>query len=321
MNRRLLVAFAAAVLLGASGLVLDAYPARLLREILIWGLFAMSLDLLMGHAGMVSFGHSAFFGVGGYVAALALQASPTLLSGLLLPMLAGALVAAGIGYLCVRVSGIYFIMLTLAFSQMFYAVAFQSAALGAEDGIIGVPRPAELGMLLSEPAVFHAYAVGIVALVMFALYRIQISPFGHVLRAIHSNELRLSAVGYGVPRYQLLAFVVAGTVAALAGSLYTQEVGSITPDAFLWITAGEVLLMVIIGGSGALFGPLLGAALFILLQSIVSSYSERWMLIVGLTFVFLVLLAPQGIAGLLRGGIRPRLSRLVAAMARARPTR
>ena len=131
----------------------------------------------------------------------------------------------------------------------------------------------------------------------FFLWRVVRSPFGHVLRGIHENEARMQAVGYPVNRYKLAAFVIAGMLAGVAGSLYTQLVGSISPSAFLWTTSGEALLMVIIGGTGTLFGGILGAAAFILLQSLVSSYTERWMLILGLTFVLLVLFAPGGIAG------------------------
>ena len=131
--------------------------------------------------------------------------------------------------------------------------------------------------------------------------RVARSPFGHVLRGIHENEARMQAVGYPVNRYKLLAFVIAGTVAGIAGSLYAQFQGSVSPDAFFWTTSGEALLMVIIGGTGTLGGAVLGAATFILLQSLVSSYTERWMLILGLTFVLLVLFAPGGIVGTLRG--------------------
>ena len=279
------------------------YPVKLLQEILIWGIFAMSLDLLMGYAGMVSFGHSAFFGVGGYVAALALLKSPGLVSALLLPAGAAAVAALVIGFFSIRVSGVYFIMLTLAFSQMFYAVAFQAAWLGAEDGIVGVPRPAVLGWSIAHPAGFHLYLLTLVVVIALLFYRIVRSPFGHVLRGIHDNEGRMQAVGYPVNRYKLLAFVIGGTVAGIAGSLYAQLVGSISPDAFLWTTSGEALLMVIIGGTGTLFGSMLGAAAFILLQSLVSSYTERWMLILGLTFVLLVLFAPGGILGVLRGRV------------------
>jgi len=279
------------------------YPVKLLQEILIWGIFAMSLDLLMGYAGMVSFGHSAFFGIGGYTAALLLAGSPGLLTGLVVPAAVSAVAALVIGFFSIRVSGVYFIMLTLAFSQMFYAVTFQAAWLGAEDGIVGVPRPRLLGVDLAQPASFHLYLLVVVGLAALFLWSVVRSPFGHVLRGIHDNETRMQAVGYAVDRYKLLAFVVAGVVAGLGGALYTQLVGSITPDAFLWTTSGEALLMVIIGGTGTLGGAMLGAAAFILLQSLVSSYTERWMTILGLTFILFVLFAPGGIVGALRGRI------------------
>jgi branched-chain amino acid transport system permease protein len=292
-----------AVALAVFPLFAGTYPVKLLQEILIFGIFAMSLDLLMGYAGMVSFGHSAFFGIGAYAAALTLVKWPGLTTALLVPAAAAAVGALLIGYFCIRVSGVYFIMLTLAFSQMFYAVAFQNAFVGAEDGITGVSRPAVLGMDIGSPARFHVYLVTIVALVALLLWRVARSPFGHVLRGIHENEARMQAVGYPVGRYKLLAFVIAGTVAGIAGALYTQFQGSVSPDAFFWTTSGEALLMVIIGGTGTLGGAFLGAAAFILLQSLVSSYTERWMLILGLTFVLLVLFAPGGIVGTLRGRV------------------
>ena len=283
------------------------YPVKLLQEILIWGIYAMSLDLLMGYAGMVSFGHAAFFGVGGYAAALALTGPDGtvggLLGALLLPAAAGALTALVIGFFSIRVGGVYFIMLTLAFSQMFYAYAFQTAWLGAEDGITGVPRPTLLGVPTGEGWAFHVYVVAIAALATLFLWRVVRSPFGHVLAGIHENEGRMAAVGYPVGRHKLLAFVLAGTLASLAGSLYAQFSGSITPAAFFWATSGEALLMVIIGGTCTLGGPVLGAAAFILLQSLVSTYTERWMLILGATFILLVLFAPGGIVGALRGRI------------------
>jgi branched-chain amino acid transport system permease protein len=279
------------------------YPVKLLQEILIWGIFAMSLDLLMGYAGMVSFGHSAFFGIGGYVAALALARSPGLVSALLLPAIAAGLAALVIGFFSIRVSGVYFIMLTLAFSQMFYAYAFQVSWLGAEDGIVGIPRPAVPGIDLGGIRSFHGYLLALFVVAAVALWRVVQSPFGHVLRGIHENEARMEAVGYAVDRYKLLAFVIAGVFAGLAGSLYAQFNGSITPDAFFWTTSGEALLMVIIGGTGTLGGAVLGAAAFILLQSLVSTYTERWMLILGVTFILFVLFAPGGIVGALRGRV------------------
>ncbi|MBI4841336.1 MAG: branched-chain amino acid ABC transporter permease [candidate division NC10 bacterium] len=306
MIARLLGVGALVVAAAVFPAVAGAYPVKLLQEILVWGVFAMSLDLLLGYAGMVSFGHSAFFGIGGYVAALALKQSPHLLSALVLPALAAALAALVIGFFSIRVSGVYFIMLTLALSQMFYAYAFQVAWLGAEDGIIGVPRPRLLGLDLANGTVFHLYLVALIGLAALVLWRVVRSPFGHVLRGIQENEGRMEAVGYAVQRYKLVAFVMAGTLGGVAGSLYTQFVGSITPDAFFWTTSGEALLMVIIGGTGTLWGALLGAGAFILLQSLVSSYTERWMLILGLTFVLFVLFAPGGIVGALSGRVGRR---------------
>ena len=289
--------------IAAFPLFMGSYPVKLLQEILIFGLFAMSLDLLMGYTGMVSFGHSAFFGIGAYVAALALVKSPGLTSALLLPAAVAAVGALVIGYFSIRVSGVYFIMLTLAFSQMFYAVAFQNAFLGAEDGLVGIPRPTVAGWSIGSLGRFHAYLIAIEGLLALFLWRVTRSPFGHVLRGIHENEARMQAVGYPVRRYKLAAFVIAGTVAGIAGALYTQFQGSVSPDAFFWTTSGQALLMVIIGGTGTLGGAMLGAAAFILLQSLVSSYTERWMLILGVTFVLLVLFAPGGIVGTLSGRV------------------
>ena len=303
MTLRLIGFVAVVVALALFPLQAGNYPVKLLQEILIWGIFAMSLDLLMGYAGMVSFGHAAFFGVGGYVAALALAKSPGLVSALVLPSLAAGLAALAIGFFSIRVSGVYFIMLTLAFSQMFYAYTFQVSWLGAEDGIVGIPRPILPGADLTSIRIFHGYLLTLVVLVAVLLWRVVRSPFGHVLRGIHENEARMEALGYAVDRYKLLAFVIAGVIAGAAGSLYAQFNGSITPDAFFWATSGEALLMVIIGGTGTLGGAMLGAAAFILLQSLVSTYTERWMLILGATFILFVLFAPGGIVGAVRGRI------------------
>ena len=301
MKLRLLAFAAVVAALALFPLGAGPYPVKLLQEILIWGIFAMSLDLLMGYAGMVSFGHSAFFGVGGYVAALA--RSPGLASALVLPAVAAGLAALVIGFFSIRVGGVYFIMLTLAFSQMFHAYTFQVSWLGAEDGLVGIPRPAVPGFALASLGGFHAYLLVLVVLTALVLWRVVHSPFGHVLRGIHENEARMRAVGYAVDRYKLAAFVIAGVVAGVAGSLYTQFNGSITPDAFFWKTSGEALLMVIIGGTGTLGGAMLGAAAFILLQSLVSTYTERWMLILGATFILFVLFVPGGLVGALRGRV------------------
>ena len=288
--------------------VVGTYPVKLAQEILIWGIFAMSLDLLMGYAGMISFGHSAFFGLGGYVAALCLKHwSPSLASAVLLPAVAAGVAGLVIGFLSIRVSGVYFIMLTLAFSQMLYAGAFSTEWLGSSDGLPGVPRPSLPGVDLNLTPAFHLYVVVFFALAGVALNRIVRSPFGHVLRGIDDNAHRMAAVGYAVDRFKLVAFVVAAVVAGIAGSLYAQFNGYVSPEVLFWKTSGEALLMVIIGGTGTLAGPVLGAAAFIGLQSLVSSYTERWMQILGAVFIGFVLWAPAGLLGLVRGGAEPRV--------------
>jgi len=172
--------------------------------------------------------------------------------------------------------------------------------------VFGVPRPSLVGLNLANPTAFHLYLVTLVGLAGLVLWRIVRSPFGHVLQGIQENEGRMEAVGYAVQRYKLVAFVIAGTIGGVAGALYTQLNLTISPDAFYWTTSGEALLMVIIGGTGTLWGSLLGAAAFILLQSLVSSYTERWMLILGLTFILFVLFAPGGMVGALRGRVGRR---------------
>jgi len=300
---RLTAILVAAGLAAAFPAFAGPYAVRLLQEILIWGVFAMSLDLLMGYAGMVSFGHSAFFGLGAYAAALGLMRSRGVIAALVLPAITTAVAAGVIGFLSIRVSGVYFIMLTLAFSQMFWAYAFQAAWLGSSDGLAGLPRPVLLGVDLARPLTFHLYVVGFVLLAGVVLWRIARSPFGHVLGGIRDNEMRMAAVGYAVERYKLATFVIGGTIAGIAGAVYTHQNGYVAPETFFWTTSGEVLLMVIIGGPGTLVGPFLGSAVFLLLQNFVSTYTERWMLVLGVAFVGFVLFAPAGLLGLLRGRV------------------
>ena len=307
MSRVRVLGFAALLLaVLAFPAAFGRYPVKLLQEILIWGIYAMSLDLLMGHAGMVSFGHSAFFGIGGYAAALALTGPGGAVGGplgaLLLPAAAGALAALVIGFFSIRVSGVYFIMLTLAFSQMFYAVAFQNAFLGAEDGLVGIPRPAVLGMSIGSTGAFHGYLLVIVFACALFLWRVVRSPFGHVLRGIHENEARMQAVGYPVNRYKLTAFVIAGAVGGLAGALLTNQTEYLTPSYMHWTRSGDIMVMVILGGMGTLYGPVLGAVAFLLLEDILSAWTVHWQVVLGPMLVLVVLYARRGLYGLLPGG-------------------
>jgi branched-chain amino acid transport system permease protein len=292
------------VLLVVYPFVVPPYLLSLLTEVFIYGIFAMSLDLILGYTGLVSFGHAAFFGVGAYAAGIAaVRLSPHMGLTLPLALVAAALAALVIGYLSIRAAGIYFLMLTLAFAQVLYAVAFKwTPVTGGSNGLSGIPRPA-LGLIaggneLAEPARFYLFTFVIFVLVFCGLRRVVGSPFGHVLVGIRENEARMSAIGYDVARFKLAAFVLAGVLAGLAGALNTYLNVFVSPSQLNWTTSGQVMVMVIIGGVGTLVGPVLGAGLVLLLQNLVSSQTERWPMIMGAVFIIFVLVAPFGIVGL-----------------------
>ena len=296
-----------AVLLAALAIYPFAVPPyllSLLTEVLIYGIFAMSLDLILGYAGLVSFGHAAFFGVGAYVAGIAaVRLNPHMGLTLPLALVAAALAALVIGYLSIRTSGIYFLMLTLAFAQVLYAVAFKwTPVTGGSNGLSGIPRPA-LGLVpgggeLADPVRFYFFILIVFLLVYYGLRRVVASPFGHALVGIRENEARMAAIGYDVARFKLAAFVLAGVLAGLAGALNTYLNVFVSPATLNWPTSGQVLVMVIIGGAGTLVGPVLGAGLVLLLQNLVSSQTDRWPMIMGGVFIVFVLVARFGIIGI-----------------------
>ncbi|GAB6173899.1 branched-chain amino acid ABC transporter permease [Paradesulfitobacterium aromaticivorans] len=278
-----------------------AYPLSILTEILIFGLFAAGLNLLIGYTGLVSFGHAAFFGFGAYTAAIiSSRLTPNIFLTLTAAILLSVVASLIIGLLVTRASGFYFLMLTLAFSQMVYAAAYQWESLtGGSNGFSGIARP-ELwpGFTLSGPVHLYYLILIVFALVMLGLRRFLASPVGKVLIGIRENEARLQAVGYNTKRYKLLSFTVAGGIGGIAGALYSYFNGFISPGEIYWTMSGHAIIMVIIGGAGTLSGPVLGAAFLILFQSFVSSYTERWASIVGLAFILFVIFAPKGIMGL-----------------------
>jgi branched-chain amino acid transport system permease protein len=300
---------ALAVLLGllvVAPFVLPTYWLKLLTEVLILGIFAMSLDLILGYTGLVSFGHAAFFGLGAYTTGI-VSVRLTNHAGITLP---AALVVAGlaalvIGYLSIRTSGIYFLMLTLAFAQVLYAVAFKwTPVTGGSNGLSGIPRPG-LGIVpgggeITPPENFYFFTLVIFLLVFFGLRRLVSSPFGHTLVGIRENEARMAAIGYDVARYKLAAFVIAGVLGGLAGVLNTYLNVFASPVQLHWTTSGLVMVMVIIGGAGTLIGPVLGAALVLLLQNAVSSYTDRWPMVMGAVFIIFVLIARHGLVGIWR---------------------
>jgi branched-chain amino acid transport system permease protein len=273
-----------------------------LGEIAVWAIFAMSLDLITGYAGMVSLGHALFFGLGAYALAaftLFLKLSPSL--AILAAIVVGALSALVIGSLAVRLAGVFFIMITLAFGQMGWAYFLRAPAFGGFGGLSGVGAVdlSWAGLNLANPRDFALAAILLAGLVYLLLARITASPFGRMLVALHQNEHRARALGLPVRRYKLAGFVLAGAIAAFAGALQAERTAFVSPELLVWTTSGEALIMVIIGGLGTLTGPVIGAALWVSLKHYLSSLTPYWMLPMGLFFVAVVLFAGSGVMGLL----------------------
>jgi branched-chain amino acid transport system permease protein len=279
------------------------YLTTTFTEILIFALFAMSLGLLVGCVGLVSLGHAAFFGTAAYAAGLlSTRASPALVLTLPAGVAAGTLAALVIGVFALRATGVYFLMLTLAFAQMAHAVAHQWTWLtGGTNGLSGIPRPAVPGIDVSGSVPFYYLVLLVVTAATLVLRRITASPFGAALAGIRENEPRMRAMGFDTFRLKLAAFVLAGAVASLSGVLYAYYNGFVSPDELYWTRSGEVLVMVLLGGAGTLAGPAVGAAVVLILQNVASSVTARWTLIMGAAFVAVVLAAPKGLAGLWEG--------------------
>lgn len=284
----------------------ESFVVKTVTEVLIYAIFAMSLDLLVGYTGLISFGHAAFFGIGAYAAGyLAQNISPNLLLNMPLALLLVAAAALLIGFFSIRVSGVYFLMLTLAFSQMVYAIADRwTDVTGGSNGLAGIPRPQfqvlSFAFLFEDVTARYFLVLAFFLLSYAALRWIVRSQFGHALVGIRENETRLRAVGYNTTRFKLVAFVIAGVFAGVAGVLYAGFNRFVSPTDLYWTASGQVLIMVIVGGSGTLVGPSLGAALILILQNIVSSSTERWPTIMGLIFIFFVFAARRGIMGILQ---------------------
>jgi branched-chain amino acid transport system permease protein len=286
------------VLLLAAVLVLPLVvrPA-VATEIWIFAIFGLGLNLLLGYTGLLSFGQSTFFGSAAYVAGWLLkQYGINAFLALGIGMGVGAASAALVGYLCVQRSGLYFIMLTFALNQLFYFIAYQwTSVTGGEDGMPGVPRPALAGIDFTNPLVYYALVSVLFLAALWIMKRIVESPLGKILQAIRENEVRAEAVGYNVPRFKLLAFVIGGAFSGLAGVLYAMLFGIVPLEAIGFVFSGNVLFATLIGGSGSLYGPVIGSFVFIWLSESVSTLWARWPLLLGVAFVIVVLF--------LRGGV------------------
>ncbi|MGQ0662266.1 MAG: branched-chain amino acid ABC transporter permease [Pseudomonadota bacterium] len=298
---------AALVLLIAFPWVGERYYLQLVTRIMVVAIFALSLDLLVGYTGLVSFGHAAFFGLAGYV--LAILARDAGLGSLFLTLpaclAASALAALVIGWFSIRTAGIYFIMITLAFAQMLHFFFNDARGFGGSDGMYINDKPVvalagiELVNLGDRTQFYYFTLFWLVAAYAF-LKTILASPFGRVIAAIRVNEPRTRALGYPTPRYKLASFVIAGTLAGLAGYLNAAQFGYVNPVHLGWRESGHALVIVILGGMGTLFGPVIGAFVLLLLEDLVSSLTEHWLLVMGGFVIAVVLALPDGIAGFAR---------------------
>ena len=283
----------------------EKFYMQFLAKIMALAIFAMSLDLLIGYGGLVSLGHAMYFGLAGYTLMLF---SPEYEAASLWISLAGALGACAVaalvvGFLVLRTSGIYFIMVTLAFAQMAYFVVHDSKHLGGSDGKYIYVKPVMsffgwLPISLDKLAVFYYVILAALVGVYFLLRRLLASPFGHVLVGIKANEHRMRSLGFATFRYNLVAFVIAGMLAGLSGYLAAALDGLVNPELLSWHQSGQALMMVILGGMGTPAGPILGAAALKLLELLLTSWTKHWQLLLGLFIVMVVLVFPNGLASL-----------------------
>jgi branched-chain amino acid transport system permease protein len=273
----------------------------LFTRILILALAATSLNLILGYGGMVSFGHAVYVGIGAYV--VGILAKEGVNSGFVqwpLALLVSALFALVIGALSLRTRGVYFIMITLAFAQMIYYVGVSLDRYGADDGLT-IYRRSQFGLLnLSNKIVFYYLCLALLLAAIFLIWRMVNSRFGWVIRGAYSNERRMRAIGFPIFRYRLTCFVIAGTLCGLAGVLLANHTDFVSPAMMHWTRSGDLIVIVVLGGMGSPFGPLIGAIVLLVLEEVLSGVTEYWQIILGPMLLLVVLFARGGIDGMLR---------------------
>jgi len=289
-----------------TALLGQPYYIDLVRRVMIFGIAATSLNLILGYGGLVSFGHAAYLGVGGY--AVGIFAFYGVHNGWLqwlVAIVASALVALAIGAISLRTRGIYFIMITLAFSQMLYYLGISVAEYGGDDGMRLKVKSQFSGLVdLGDPVTFY-YVVLVLLLASITLvHRLVNSRFGLVIRAAKSNEPRTRAIGFSPYPYQLAAFVISGALCGLAGALYANHTAYITPAYMDWTRSGEIMFMVILGGMASTPGPALGAFALLIVEDLLAGWTQHWQVIMGPLLLLCVLFFRRGLAGLLPGGRR-----------------
>lgn len=279
----------------------SVFVLTLFTRIVILALAAASLNLIMGFGGMMSFGHAAYLGIGGY--AVGILAQEGIGSGFIqfpVALAASAVYALVIGALSLRTRGVYFIMITLAFAQMAYYVASGLARYGGDDGLTIYKRSDFAGLInLSNRTQFYYLCLACLFGVMILIWRIVNSRFGLVVQGLRSNEQRMQAIGFPGTRYRLTCFVIAGTMCGLAGALLANNTDFISPAVMYWTRSGDLMVMVILGGMGTLVGPVLGAVVYLVLEELLSQVTEYWALIMGPLLLLIVLFGRGGIMGLL----------------------
>ena len=293
-------------LLAIFPLVGDDFYTELITKIMILSIFTISLDLLIGFTGLISFGHAAFFGIGAYFLAIFFQDAEQINYwwALTLTLSGTALASLIVGWICIRTSGIYFIMLTLAFAQMFFYFFFESPHFGGDDGIFISSKPdlsiaaEELVDLGNEHHFYYFVLTWMVAVYLF-LSMVLRAPFGYILVAIKANEQRVRALGYSTQYYKLVSFVIAGTIAGLAGFLEAAHTSFVTPAYLSWHESGIAIMMVVLGGMGTLFGAVIGTFAVVFLQDLLPAITDHWQIIMGGIVIAIVLFLPNGIAGAL----------------------
>jgi branched-chain amino acid transport system permease protein len=276
-------------------------------RVLVLGLAAMSLNFLLGFTGVLSFGHAAYFGLGAYGAALTLKyLAPSTPLAVLVGVATGAVAAAIIGAMIVRLRGVYFAMVTIAFGQVFFFIAFRwNSVTGGDDGVTGWKRQAiGLGQwvidIQANDKTFYYFTLAMFAVGVGIMALLLRSPFGRTLLAIRENERRARFLGLPVEQHIWLSFVISCLFVALAGALYALLNNFTDPRALRWDQSGNFVIMAVLGGMRSFWGPLIGAAIFVLLQDYVSSHTENWMSFIGVFFVLIVLFFPRGVLGIVR---------------------
>jgi len=304
------IALAAAVSLVAlwlAPLVLSSYQLGLLTKILIFAIFAMSLNLILGYGGLPSLGHAAYFGVAAYtVGLLALRGWPNFWLAFAAGLAAATLAAALFGLLALRTHGAYLLMITLALAQVLWGIAFGWRSFtGGDDGLAGVPRPdAGLPWSLAGDAPFYYLVTVVFAASTGLLALVVTSPFGRALVGIRESERRMDVLGFNTWAHKYVAFVLAGALAGAAGILFVYYNRFVSPAYLSVVFSATGMIMVILGGAGTLLGPALGSALIVFLENAISAHTQRWLLVLGCIYVGVTLFAPSGILGLLQRRVR-----------------